>query len=227
MQITISARGTELTPALKEYVQQKVAKLEEFFNNIQKVEVVLEVRKINDKEHKQVAEIRAWLAGLKVVQALEAGKDLYAATDLVVDEVKRQIKRHKEKHLKKAKRETIRKKYQDLDGIQDESVDSPILAKVDAFARKPMSLGEAKDELKIMEQDFLAFRNSADDSICVLKKDKKTMKLLAKGKEMLPEEAVAELQKKKQNLIFFNNKQSQIPAVVYRRKSGDFGLIEP
>ena len=101
MQITISARGTELTPALKEYVQQKVAKLEEFFNNIQKVEVVLEVRKINDKEHKQVAEIRAWLAGLKVVQALEAGKDLYAATDLVVDEVKRQIKRHKEKHLKK------------------------------------------------------------------------------------------------------------------------------
>lgn len=226
MQITISARGTDITPALRDYVQQKVAKIEEYFNNIQKVEVVLEVRKIDDKEHKQVAEVRAWLAGLKVVQALEAGKDLYAATDLVVDEIKRQIKRHKEKHLKKAKRETIRKKYQGLDG-EEEQADGPTLAKVDAFARKPMSLGEAKDELKVMEQDFLAFRNSEDDSICVLRKEKDKMKLLTKGKDMLPEEAVAELQKKNKNLIFFNNKQSQIPAIVYRRKSGDFGLIEP
>lgn len=112
MQISVTAKGTEFTPALKEYAEKKVAKLEEFFHNMQKIEVVLQAKSNADAEKRQVAEIRVWLAGLKMVQAQEGARDLYAAIDLAVDEAKRQIERHKEKMTKEKRREGSRLKQQ-------------------------------------------------------------------------------------------------------------------
>ncbi|MBN3032679.1 MAG: ribosome-associated translation inhibitor RaiA [Candidatus Saganbacteria bacterium] len=97
MQIKITGHGVEVTPSLRDYAQQKTAKLEEFFGGIQKVELVLDARQIYDAERRQVAEVRAWLAGKKVVQAKEGGKDMYAAIDLVMAEVRKQVEKHKEK----------------------------------------------------------------------------------------------------------------------------------
>jgi ribosomal subunit interface protein len=108
MQISVAGRNMEMTSAIREYAQKKVAKLEEFFHNIQKAEVVLEVRKIDNLEKAQVAEIRAWLAGKKVIQAQEGGRDMYAAIDLAFEEAKRQIQRHKDKHIKEQRRKSAK-----------------------------------------------------------------------------------------------------------------------
>jgi len=97
MQIKISGHGMEVTPALRDYVQQKAGKLEEYFKNIQKVEVILDARSIADADRRQVAEVRAWMGGNRMVQAKEGGRDMYAAIDLVLDEVKKQVEKHKEK----------------------------------------------------------------------------------------------------------------------------------
>lgn len=112
MQIKITGHGFEITDSIRDYVQGKIGKLEEFFNSIQKAEVILDARSIADAERRQVAEIRAWLAGLKVVQASEGGKDIYAAFDLALAEIKRQISKHKEKlgheRIRQAKKTKIR-----------------------------------------------------------------------------------------------------------------------
>jgi putative sigma-54 modulation protein len=97
MQITITGHGLEVTPALRDYVQAKVGKLEEFFKNIQKVETVLDARAIADDQRAQVVEFRIWLAGKKMIQVKEGGKDMYAAVDLAMNEAKRQVEKHKEK----------------------------------------------------------------------------------------------------------------------------------
>ena len=97
MQITITGHGLEVTPALRDYVQLKVAKLEEFFKNIQKVETVLDARAIADDQRAQVVEFRIWLAGKKMIQVKEGGRDMYAAVDLALNEAKRQVEKHKEK----------------------------------------------------------------------------------------------------------------------------------
>lgn len=97
MQIKISGHGTVVSAALRDYVQSKIVKLEEFFKNIQKVEIILDARSNADAEQRQVVEIRAWMAGKKMVTAKEAGRDMYAAFDLVLNEVKKQVEKHKEK----------------------------------------------------------------------------------------------------------------------------------
>ncbi|OGB87901.1 ribosomal subunit interface protein [candidate division WOR-1 bacterium RIFCSPLOWO2_02_FULL_46_20] len=110
MQITITGRGIDITPPLRDYAQEKVGKLEEFYHNIQKVEVVLEARDIDDAERSHVAEIRAWLDSLKMIQATEGARDMYAAIDLVVEEAKRQVQRHKSKHVEEQRREARKTK---------------------------------------------------------------------------------------------------------------------
>ncbi|MFH1542141.1 MAG: ribosome-associated translation inhibitor RaiA [bacterium] len=111
MQIKVTGRNIDLTQAIKDYALSKAQKLEEFYTKIQKVEVVLEARHIDDPERTQVAEFRAWLAGKKVVQAIEGGRDIYAAIDLALAEIERQIKKHKEKHSKGLRRIASRIKH--------------------------------------------------------------------------------------------------------------------
>jgi len=112
MQIKITGKGMDITPPLRDYVHEKVGKFEEFYNNIQKVEVVLEARSIDDVDRRQVAEVRAWLAGKKVIQAIEGARDMYAAVDLVVAEASRQIKRHKDKHVNEQRRKASKAKQE-------------------------------------------------------------------------------------------------------------------
>ena len=112
MQINITGHGIEMTDALRDYVQGKIGKLEEFFRNIQKVEVVLEAHTIDDAQRRQMAEIRAWMAGNKMIQAKEGGKDVYAAFDMALDEAKRQVEKHKEKMGHEKRRESKKLKIE-------------------------------------------------------------------------------------------------------------------
>lgn len=227
MQIKISGRGLEITDPLRDYVHKKIGKLEEFFNNIQKVEVVLETRSTDNVERRQVAEVRAWLAGLKVVQASEAGRDLYAAIDLVFQEAKRQIERHKEKHVQEQRRKGEKEKQLQRELLPPKEENGPVLVKIRRFAQKPMSFEEAKAELESLDQDFLAFRNTETKEVNVIRRNGESFDLLRPEKELTPQQAVEELRKSGENIVIFNNLESRLPSVVFRRKSGNFGLIEP
>lgn len=227
MQIKISGRGIKITDPIRDYVHEKTGKLEDFFNNIQKVEVILDARSNENAERRQVAEIRAWVAGLKVIQASEAGRDIYAALDLAVEEAKRQIERHKEKHVQEQRRKAERVKQQLREAPQFIPTKETALVKLNRFARKPMNFEEACAELKSMGQDFLAFRNTEAKEVNVVRRNKENFELLRPEKEMTPEEAVEILKKNGGELVVFNNSSTRIPSVVFRRKSGNFGLIEP
>jgi ribosomal subunit interface protein len=104
MQIKVSGKGMKVTSALRDYVFAKTEKFEEFFKNIQKVEVLLEARDIDDTKRSQVAEVRIWLGGLKEIQAIEGGSDMYEAIDLVMAEATSQIKKHKQMHTDEQRR---------------------------------------------------------------------------------------------------------------------------
>ncbi|MFA4858862.1 MAG: ribosome-associated translation inhibitor RaiA, partial [Candidatus Margulisiibacteriota bacterium] len=93
MPIIVQGHGTHLTPALRSYAFKKFEKLPQFFENIQKIEIILDARTTADSSRSQVAEVTVWAAGKKVIRATEAGQDMYAAIDLVYEEIKSQIKK--------------------------------------------------------------------------------------------------------------------------------------
>ena len=91
MQINLTGRHVEITDSLREYVDSKFAKLERHFENINNVHVVLNVEKL-----KQIAEAKIHLNGGEVF-AVSEDENMYAAIDQLIDELDRQVIKHKEK----------------------------------------------------------------------------------------------------------------------------------
>lgn len=92
MQLTISEHQLEVTDSLRDYVTQKLAKLERHHDKIGGVNVVLEVEKLLQK-----AEATVHVSGAEFF-ADAINEDLYTAIDQLADKLDRQLIKHKEKH---------------------------------------------------------------------------------------------------------------------------------
>lgn len=93
MQINVSGHHIEVTPALREYVENKFSKLHRHFDNITNTAVILSVDKLIQK-----AEATVHVSGADLFARCES-EDMYAAIDLLTDKLDRQIIKHKEKTL--------------------------------------------------------------------------------------------------------------------------------
>ena len=91
MQIAISGHQMDVTPPLKEYVTQKMSRIERHFDNVTNTPVVLHVEKTR---HLAEATINTKGATL---HAEAAAEDMYAAIDEMMRKLDSQIRRHKEK----------------------------------------------------------------------------------------------------------------------------------
>lgn len=91
MQISISGHHVEVTPALKNYVETKMDRLERHFDRITNMHVILSIEK-----HLQKAESTVHGSGGEVY-AEAASDDLYAAIDQLADKLDRQLIKKKEK----------------------------------------------------------------------------------------------------------------------------------
>jgi ribosomal subunit interface protein len=91
MQLTVTFRHMEPSEKLKEYSHDKLARLEKYLDAVIDAEAVLTVEKFRHR-----AEILIVSDGLKI-KAEEETEDMYAALDMVVDKLEKQIKRHREK----------------------------------------------------------------------------------------------------------------------------------
>jgi putative sigma-54 modulation protein len=91
MNLQISGHHLEVTPAIRDYVTGKLERVTRHFDNVIDVNVILSVEKL-----KQKAEVTVHLSGKDVfVEAID--EDLYAAVDILVDKLDRQVQKYKQK----------------------------------------------------------------------------------------------------------------------------------
>lgn len=91
MNLNITGHHIEVTPAIREYVTEKVDRVLRHFDQVTSSHVILSVQKLQQK-----AEITLHVKG-KDIYADAIDADLYAAIDLVTDKLDRQVVKHKEK----------------------------------------------------------------------------------------------------------------------------------
>ncbi|MFB1010813.1 MAG: ribosome-associated translation inhibitor RaiA [Thiopseudomonas sp.] len=97
MQITITGHQLEVTDALREYVNTKFDRLARHSDKITSIRVTMGVEKIN-----QIVDASILIAGGEV-NAQAEHEDMYAAIDLLIDKLDRQLLKHKEKQLDRQK----------------------------------------------------------------------------------------------------------------------------
>ena len=91
MQLNISGHHVELSPALNDYIKSKLQRVERHFDQVVDAHVVLGVERQRYK-----AEATIHVSG-NTLHATCEHDDMYAAIDLLLDKLDRQVRKHKEK----------------------------------------------------------------------------------------------------------------------------------
>ena len=91
MNLNVSGHHLEVTPAIRGYVQGKLERVKRHFDHVIDAHVILSVDKLRQK-----AEVTLRVRGKDIHCACEE-QDLYAAIDLVVDKLDRQVLKYKAK----------------------------------------------------------------------------------------------------------------------------------
>lgn len=92
MNLNITGHHVEITPALRDYVTQKLAKVISHFDHVTSAHAILSVEKLIHK-----AEVTLHVRGKDITASATDG-DMYAAIDLLVEKLERQVQKYKEKH---------------------------------------------------------------------------------------------------------------------------------
>ncbi len=166
MQIAVTFRHMESSDAIRNYVEEKLARVKKYIDEPIDAQVVLSVqKKINNR-----AEVTMVAKGL-TMKSTESREDMYAAIDLMVDKIERQLKRYKDK-LKRHKggngtQRRLEKTVFAASSV-DEGSDSPEIVRSHSFFVKPMSVEEAVMQMDLLDKDFLAFTDDNSEEMHVV-----------------------------------------------------------
>ena len=167
MQISITARHLKLTPALKEYITTKVEKFGHYANPIIAVHVILDMI----KSYLHAAEITVQTRHAFFSASAESG-DMYASVDLVLEKIKKQLKKRNEKAKshKSVKDRYAGEMRMNILGRKTRDHDFHPLIRSEKFPIKPMNIDDAIGEMHSLGYNFLTFFNINTDKVNVVYK---------------------------------------------------------
>ena len=173
MNIEITGLHVDITPALREFVEEKLNKLDRVLDGPSEAHVVLAISK-----HRHMAEIKV-VAKHTVLSGMVETGDLYASVGEVADKLERQALKHKEKiHDHKHRRgprdpdvaATIGAHASEevASATEAPAGSAPRIVRSERYRVKPMSAEEALLELEATAEDVLVFREAETSRINVL-----------------------------------------------------------
>ena len=172
MNFIISGKNIDVTPGLKDAIEQKLGKLERYFTPETEIIVTLSV----EKERQNI------------IRSEQTSDDMYVSVDLVEEVIERQLRKYKNK----------------------------LVARSQGHPTASGSGNNFKKEFFESEDD-----TSVDDEIRIVRTKRFGIK------PMYPEDACIQMDLLGHAFFVFCNAETDEVNVVYKRKDGSFGLIEP
>ena len=154
MQILIRGDKLKVTEAMNDYVIEKLKRLEKYIENNENVRanVVIKV-----KNHEQKVEVTIPLKKF-ILRAEETQEDVYAAIDVIVDKIERQIRKNKTKLQSKKIKDSKDFLTEFID--ETEEADNKIV-KRKKIEVKPMSEEEAMIQMDLLGHNFYLFKDAS------------------------------------------------------------------
>lgn len=180
MKFSVTFRKMESTDAIKQYAEEKVKKIKRFFPDPINANVVLAMERYQHR-----ADVTITLHNGLVLKGQNISDDMYSSIDLAMSKIEKQVRRYKDK-IRSHKPATgpqipfrvnvIEEEFDPLPEpepepmLQDE-LGADLMSKVirtDEHTAQPMSVEEAVMQLNLMNNAFLVFTNSDNQSINVI-----------------------------------------------------------
>jgi putative sigma-54 modulation protein len=197
--IQVTGRHVSVTEAMKEYCRRKVSTLHLDYPKIIEVQVILDVQK-----YRHQAEVILHCSNHITLEAKATSNDMYASIDQVVLRIARQMRKCKTRLMR------------------NHRPGRPGRPQPREVPESSVRWNWSHNGSPLFDPDFEDFDEQTEAAKPeVIQTEKYPVK------PMSPEEAALQMElSKKQFLVFLNAKTEKV-SVLYRRKHGDFGLIEP
>lgn len=155
----IVGRNIEVTDAMRTYAEDKLSRLTRFFDQVVDAKVTMSYQQ--GHADPATVEVQVNVPG-GLVRAEESGADSYAAVDLVVDKLERQLKRFKGRQLAR------RNDAPPAPLPDEEEVFEPVIARTKRHVLRPMTAEDAAVQMDALGHDFFMFRNADTEEINVI-----------------------------------------------------------
>ena len=166
MEISIRGDKIVVTDAIRDYVTEKFERLDKYFETPEEITAYVNV-KVQNLE--QIIEVTIPTTKF-TLRAEERHDDLYAAIDLVMDKLERQIRKNKTRIKNKYKNNEV---GLNLDfEVESHEVNDNKIVKRKTIEMKPMDEEEAILQAELLDHDFFVFKNVDEECVSVLYKRK-------------------------------------------------------
>eukprot|EP00752_Nemacystus_decipiens_P008851 g7898.t1 len=200
--ILVTGNNVEVTEPLKEYVEKKMANvLDKLGSSVSKVDVHLSVNKNPSVSENHNTEVTVF-ARNHVIRATDTSDNMYACVDEVTDRIKRKLRRFKERKISETRGRA------GVGGLSEKTAEED-MATAAAEAAEDEAFDDEYDEPDVVvDMSVVKEKSFAMPPIEV-------------------EEAVMCLDYIDHDFYLFRNAKTDEVNVVYKRKSGGVGLIQP
>jgi len=184
MQVIVTGRNIELTPALKDYVVDKLQRAQKHFDHELHCKALLSVAKNPSIAKSQTVEVTVQVNG-QVIRGEESTENMYASIDFVADKIERQLRKYKtryqhghkvghkggkERRLKIVTEEELDNEpgFDGDEGAQTDfaiEIVGPRIVRSKQFALEAMVADEACKQMDLLGHDFFLFINTANNKI--------------------------------------------------------------
>lgn len=163
MKYLIRGDKYENTDSIKEYIEAKLSRLDKYIKDSDDIEAVVLTKKEGRRYKIEVTiPTKDFTLRNEVVD-----DDLYAAIDLVIDKLERQVRKNKEKLNKK------KKVIEDFEiDIEDNFMEEEVIVKRKSIELKPIDEDEAILQMELLGHNFFVYKDIETNKICVLYKRK-------------------------------------------------------
>jgi len=165
MKFTYACKKVSLNDSIKEYAEKKISKLQRYFHD---EDAAASVTFSVEKNHLCTAEITIRGGGtIFRAQTQAPDGDMRSAVDAAVGYIERQILKNKTRLAKRLRSEGFPAPApaDDFEVMEEKEFE---IVRTKRFAVKPMSPEEAILQMNLLAHDFFVFRNSEDESLCIV-----------------------------------------------------------
>ena len=167
MKFIISGKNIEVTPGLKDAIEQKLGKLERYFTPETEINVTLSVEK-----GRQKIEVTIPVKG-NIIRSEQTSNDMYVSIDLVEEIIERQLRKYKNKLIARHQEGSGNFKQEFFDSGERSEDDGEIkIVRTKKFGFKPMYPEDACVQMELLGHDFYVFINAETEDVNVVYKRK-------------------------------------------------------
>ena len=165
MEIIIHGDKLKITKAMNDYIEEKLAKLNKYLENGDRVRANVMVKV---KNHEQRVEITIPMKSF-ILRSEETKDDFYAAVDKAVDKLERQIRKNKTRMMSKQVKVNYEFNFSEIEEDDDDVKENKILKRKKVEV-KPMNEDEAIIQMELLGHQFYMYMDSETSKPAVVYK---------------------------------------------------------